>query len=108
MSAMKPPMVQRTAVRGISQQGRSATGVRVMNVREDDRVRAVALVVESEPDNGGNQQTELPTGDGAPVDGVAPDVAAASEVLTERDEGDARAADESAGRGEPDGGDGQV
>ncbi len=43
-------MVQRTGVRGISQQGRAATGVRVMNVREDDRVRAIALVVESEPD----------------------------------------------------------
>jgi DNA gyrase subunit A len=43
-------MVQRTGVRGISQQGRSATGVRVMNVREDDVVRAAALVVESEPD----------------------------------------------------------
>ena len=41
-------MVQRTAVRGISQQGRAATGVRVMNIREDDKVSAVALVVESE------------------------------------------------------------
>ncbi len=41
-------MVQRTAVRGISQQGRAATGVRVMNIRDDDRVSAVALVVESE------------------------------------------------------------
>ncbi|MGH2855897.1 MAG: DNA gyrase subunit A [Solirubrobacteraceae bacterium] len=41
-------MVQRTAVRGISQQGRAATGVRVMNVREGDKVSAVALVVESE------------------------------------------------------------
>jgi len=77
-------MVQRTAVRGISQQGRSATGVRVMNVREDDRVSAVALVVESEPDNG-NRQAELPTGDGGEVEGVAPDVAAASEVVAERD-----------------------
>jgi DNA gyrase subunit A len=41
-------MVQRTAVRGISQQGRSATGVRVMNLKDDDRVSAVALVVESD------------------------------------------------------------
>jgi DNA gyrase subunit A len=41
-------MVQRIGVRGISQQGRPATGVRVMNVREDDRVSAVAVVVESE------------------------------------------------------------
>ena len=42
-------MVQRTKVSFISQQGRSATGVRVMNVKADDRVSAVALVVESEP-----------------------------------------------------------
>jgi DNA gyrase subunit A len=48
-------MVQRTGVRGISQQGRAATGVRVMNVREDDLVRAIALVVESEPDTGADE-----------------------------------------------------
>jgi DNA gyrase subunit A len=41
-------MVQRTGVRGIRQTGRSAQGVTVMNVRDDDRVSAVALVVESE------------------------------------------------------------
>src|SRR4051795_4159483 len=41
-------MVQRTGARGISQQGRTATGVRVMNVRDDDRVSAVALIVESD------------------------------------------------------------
>jgi DNA gyrase subunit A len=49
-------MVQRTGVRGISQQGRAATGVRVMNVRDDgDCVRAIALVVESEPDAGAEE-----------------------------------------------------
>ncbi len=41
-------LVQRTAARGISLQGRSATGVRVMNMKDDDRVSAVALVVESD------------------------------------------------------------
>ncbi len=62
-------MVQRTGVRGISQQGRSATGVRVMNVREDDVVRAVALVVESEPDvEGADDQVELDLTHG---DGIA-------------------------------------
>jgi DNA gyrase subunit A len=40
-------MVQRTSERGISQQGRSATGVRVMNMRDEDHVSAVALIVES-------------------------------------------------------------
>src|SRR3954467_4865524 len=41
-------MVQRTGVRGISSQGRPAQGVRLMNLREDDAVSAVALVMESE------------------------------------------------------------
>ena len=63
-------MVQRTGVRGISQQGRAATGVRVMNVRDEgDCVRAIALVVESEPDSGAEElplDGELgPEGNGA-------------------------------------------
>jgi DNA gyrase subunit A len=41
-------MVQRTSVRGINRYGRASQGVRVMNLREDDTVSAVALVVESE------------------------------------------------------------
>jgi len=61
-------MVQRTGVRGISQQGRAATGVRVMNVRDDDCVRAIALVVESEPDTGVD---ELPLEGGG--DGLGPE-----------------------------------
>ena len=43
-------MVQRTSARGISQQGRSATGVRVMNLKDDDTVSAVALVVDTGED----------------------------------------------------------
>jgi DNA gyrase subunit A len=41
-------MVQRTSVGGISQMGRATQGVKVMNIKDDDRVSAVALVVESE------------------------------------------------------------
>src|SRR4051795_1531483 len=41
-------MVQRTGVRGISRYGRLSQGVRLMNMKEGDRVSAVALVVESE------------------------------------------------------------
>jgi DNA gyrase subunit A len=41
-------MVQRTSVRGINRYGRSSQGVRVMNLRDDDQVSAVALVVETE------------------------------------------------------------
>ncbi|MBB4661042.1 DNA gyrase subunit A [Conexibacter arvalis] len=61
-------MVQRTGVRGISQQGRAATGVRVMNVRDDDSVRAIALVVESAPDSE-EGALELALGDGQPAAG---------------------------------------
>jgi DNA gyrase subunit A len=43
-------MVQRTGVAGISQQGRSATGVRVMNLKDEDLVSAVALVVDTGED----------------------------------------------------------
>ena len=43
-------MVQRTGVKGISQQGRAAQGVTLMNLREDDVVSAVALVMEDEAD----------------------------------------------------------
>ena len=49
-------MVQRTNVRGISKQGRSAQGVRVMNLREDDVVSAVALVVETSTDTSAEVQ----------------------------------------------------
>jgi DNA gyrase subunit A len=59
-------MVQRTAVKGISKQGRPAQGVRVMNLREDDRVSAVALVMEASTDTAAQVQEDLPTdGDGA-------------------------------------------
>jgi DNA gyrase subunit A len=43
-------MVQRTSVGGISQMGRSTQGVKVMNIKDDDRVSAVALAAESDDD----------------------------------------------------------
>jgi DNA gyrase subunit A len=57
-------MVQRTGVKGISQQGRPAQGVRVMNLREDDCVSAVALVMEEEADTSAVVQEQ--------VDGIQP------------------------------------
>jgi DNA gyrase subunit A len=41
-------MVQRIAVRDIRPLGRNAQGFRLMNIRDEDAVSAVALVVESE------------------------------------------------------------
>jgi DNA gyrase subunit A len=43
-------MVQRTRAGGISQMGRATQGVRVMNLKDDDRVSALALVIESSAD----------------------------------------------------------
>jgi DNA gyrase subunit A len=63
-------MVQRTGVRGISRQGRPAQGVTVMNLREDDEVSAVALVMESEADTGA-PVVEPAGGNGQHGDGAA-------------------------------------
>jgi DNA gyrase subunit A len=63
-------MVQRTGVRGISKQGRPAQGVRVMNLREDDRVSAVALVMETSTDTAAAVQEGLEEAQpGEPVSG---------------------------------------
>ncbi len=43
-------MVQRTAVKGINRYGRNSQGVRVMNMKADDRVSAIARVLESTGD----------------------------------------------------------
>jgi DNA gyrase subunit A len=62
-------MVQRTSVSGISRMGRPTQGVKVMNIKEDDRVSAVALVVESasqEPD--GESPAEPPLSSNGDVD----------------------------------------
>ncbi len=53
-------MVQRISVRGISRYGRASQGVRVMNIRDDDQVSAVALVVESEAATAAVAQDEIP------------------------------------------------
>jgi DNA gyrase subunit A len=52
-------MVQRTGVRGISKVGRPGQGVRVMNLRDDDVVSAVALVMETDT----SAQVEVDLGD---------------------------------------------
>jgi DNA gyrase subunit A len=61
-------MVQRTAAAGISQQGRSATGVRVMNLKDDDLVSAVALVVDTGEETAAPvlEDEPRPSVDGAP------------------------------------------
>ena len=53
-------MVQRTSLRGNQPHGRSATGVRVMNLREGDQVSAVALVVESDSETAAVVAEDVP------------------------------------------------
>ncbi len=71
-------MVQRIAVRELRPLGRGAQGFRLMNVREDDLVSAVALVMESEtPEVVPEGAAELPLGEvelgGEVPDGDEPD-----------------------------------
>jgi len=67
-------MVQRTSAGGISQQGRSATGVRAMNLKDEDLVSAVAVVVDTEDDPAEDALPGEPTLDGVPPSEVtAPD-----------------------------------
>jgi DNA gyrase subunit A len=61
-------MVQRTAAQGISQQGRSATGVRVMNLKDDDLVSAVALVVDTGEETAVTAAEDEPPGEHSPAD----------------------------------------
>jgi DNA gyrase subunit A len=60
-------MVQRTGVRGIRQTGRAAQGVTLMNVRDEDRVSAVALVVESDASTSAAVLEDAPAA-GGPVE----------------------------------------
>jgi DNA gyrase subunit A len=58
-------MVQRTSVEGINRYGRAAQGVKVMNMKPDDTVSAVALVVENQPDDPAVEETVASKG---PID----------------------------------------
>jgi DNA gyrase subunit A len=70
-------MVQRTSVKGISRMGRATQGVRVMNIADDDRVSAVALVVEPQ------EAEALPEGDALPIGEIDADEAPADEPADE-------------------------
>jgi DNA gyrase subunit A len=75
-------MVQRTAARGINRYGRSSQGVRVMNVRDDDHVSAVALVMDSDADTGAVVEDLV---DDVSVDGDGPDIDVADIVDSDED-----------------------
>jgi DNA gyrase subunit A len=71
-------MVQRTPVRGISRYGRASQGVKLMNLREDDLVSAVALVMETNTEADASVAAEPPAeldgaDAGASENGSSPD-----------------------------------
>jgi DNA gyrase subunit A len=73
-------MVQRTSVRGINRYGRSSQGVKVMNMREDDQVSAVALVVESEAETAAPVADDPSAAGGGSGNGAIPDDAPVAEL----------------------------
>jgi DNA gyrase subunit A len=84
-------MVQRTSVRGINRYGRASQGVRVMNIRDDDQVSAVALVVESDAETAApvaEDGTPLMAEDGTPLmaDDAAPDAPEDGAPASSKDE----------------------
>jgi DNA gyrase subunit A len=72
-------MVQRTGVKGISRYGRASQGVRVMNIRDDDVVSAVAVVVEDSADTAAGVAEELPSVDAGETTSQPPDLDVSSD-----------------------------
>jgi DNA gyrase subunit A len=89
-------MVQRTSVRGINRYGRASQGVRLMNLKEDDVVSAVALVVDADDETDGqNDGDATGAADAAASNGhstngavAAVDIAVLDGSLAEDDEPD--------------------
>ncbi len=69
----------RTGVGSISVQGRSATGVRVMNLDDDAKVAAVARVLSSEDGSDEDGEDSAPPSDGDGVDDAATTPSAAAD-----------------------------
>jgi DNA gyrase subunit A len=66
-------MVQRTGVRGINRYGRASQGVKVMNMKEEDTVSAVALVMESDDTAADVAEDVLDAAEDSVVEGHGPD-----------------------------------
>jgi DNA gyrase subunit A len=67
-------MVQRTSVKGISRYGRASQGVKLMNLRDDDVVSAVALVMED------SASTAAEVAEDEPLPGAEGDSAARGDI----------------------------
>ena len=80
-------MVQRTSVKGISRYGRASQGVRLMNLRDDDVVSAVAVVVEDSADTAAVVAEELPAVDAGETTTQPPDLEVPSDASEAPSEG---------------------
>jgi DNA gyrase subunit A len=67
-------MVQRTSVKGINRYGRASQGVRLMNLKDEDVVSAVALIVDDTDDTVSTGQAPEGSSNGGAPDGAAPGV----------------------------------
>src|ERR1700761_2335801 len=77
-------MVQRISVKDINRYGRASQGVKLMNIRDDDQVSAVALVVESEAQDAEETAAELESGT-APAELESPAAEADAEADPDSD-----------------------
>ena len=92
-------MVQRTAVSGINRYGRSAQGVKTMNVRDGDVVSAVAMVVEDaegDAETADGESAELEATEATETEVVSEDAELVEEELEQEEEQDLEEADEDA------------
>jgi DNA gyrase subunit A len=80
-------MVQRTSAGEISQYKRASQGVRVMNIKDDDMVSAVAPVMESEAENAADAAPEESSNGDAPVSQVTMEIQEAPEGTDLSDNG---------------------
>jgi DNA gyrase subunit A len=95
-------MVQRTSVRGISRYGRASQGVKLMNLREDDTVSAVALVMEAAADTSAGVAEELTGAEEGAADVISDNGAMADSASTEVISDNGAMADDAPGEPEAD------
>ena len=81
-------MVQRTAVSGINRYGRSAQGVKTMNVRDGDIVSAVAMVVEDAEGDAETAEGESAELEATEAEVVSEDAELVEEELEQEEEQD--------------------
>lgn len=89
-------MVQRTAASGINRYGRSAQGVKTMNVRDGDVVSAVAMVVEDaegDAETAEGESAELEATEAIETEVVSEDAEPVEEELEQEEEQDQEDAD---------------